>query len=384
MLESAPVIIPDQPKLTVVDPFAFSGPGAPPMPKEPPAVVPPAAPEMATPPTQVTPPPVPPQAPEQPTADVQQGEIDRALEGLLNPQQPIQWDDNAKKLFKDTYGEDDPLAYRDRIRQELAEKDTFKADAQKAQQLQSGLKQLEEQNPALHAAILLQLEGKDPFEYLAKLPNKNILGKQAKDLTDEQLIGTYSPDKVSPEEWRALKENSFAELNIDEDTLKYKIKNYRDLAEQTHTRSQQEHRQRIQSQEEGRRTYQENILKADAASIAQAQSDPFTKSYLTSEYVEQYRSGSLEKGILTLDDGVTPHPNRLTALTKAKHFDEAVRKAYERGLAKGVESGKIAAVSQMPDPITGGRAVTQPQQPDTRRPDVAYLDTLEQGFLKTR
>lgn len=58
------------------------------------------------------------------------------------PQTPA-WNDEARKLFKDTYGEEDPIAYRDTVQKRLAEADLLKKDAGTARTIQANLQRIE-------------------------------------------------------------------------------------------------------------------------------------------------------------------------------------------------------------------------------------------------
>jgi hypothetical protein len=305
-----------------------------------------------------------------------QDEFIKALEGVSNVPQ---WNDEAKRLFKETFNAEDPIAFREQYSRVANEAEEFKKSVADAEGIKAALKRIEESNPAFHAAIIEELDGRDGLKYISNLPNANILGKKASDLSDETLFRTYMGDKFTEDEWKAWKTNDYDDVSFTKDVIQAKIEALRPAAEFMHQQRYEDHRKSLQEKEQALAQQREMYSKLTADNITQAQADPYARIYLNQETIEAFRSGTLTKGLLTQDDGVTPHPNMLVALTKAKHFDEAVKRAYEAGLAKGEQRGLQQGTAQLPIPRPGGRAVS----PADEQKGDPYLETLA-AAIRTR
>lgn len=330
-----------------------------------------AAPEQAA-PVAEAPAPVAPEVPAEAAAPVDP--LRQALEGLGSPNELPTWDDNARSSFEKTFGEKDPFAYLESRKQREAEYDIYKKDAEDARALKAGLERI---SPATQRALQLEMEGKDSIAYLRSLPDAVLQNKPAADLKDEALINTYKPGMVSPEEWEAKRTGEYDELGIDQKTLEYKIKSLRQMAEVDHENKRSELLSEVNKTEQGRQQYMENQTKAYAAAIAHAQSDPITRVFASDPRVlDQFRSGELEKGLLTLDDGITPSPNKLTTLLKAQQFDKAMKLKEEIGYERGLQVGRQEGTSRMPNPSSGTRS-NQAQPVSTGRQDVDFLDGIQ-------
>jgi len=282
-----------------------------------------------------------------------------ALRGTTDT--PAAWADEAKNLFKQTFGEDDPFAYKTRIQQELAEKEEFKQRAVQGDNITAALKKIEQENPVLHAAFLEQLEGRDALQYIASLPNATILGKSSKDIADKVLLKTYLGDKFSTEEWKAIETNDFSELGVEKEVVDAKIKTLRPAAEFMHDQRNQEHNARIQSREQAIAAAREADTKTRAAAIAAATSDPYAKLYVNQETIQSFRDGKLFQGVFTQEDGAL-HPNAFTAAIKAKHYDSDVKRAYAAGMEAGKQSGLQEGTAQLPNARPGQRVVATQEQ----------------------
>lgn len=317
-------------------------------------------------------------APEVPTGTTAapQEEMDDFTKALLGVQQTVEWNEDAKKLFKATYGEDDPLAFKQKYQETLTQAEVLKKQAEEAEALKASLKRVEDSNPALHAAILEELEGRDGLAYISKLPNANILGKKPTDLNDETLLRTYLGDKFTEDEWKAYRTGDYDDIGLTKEIMEAKVKALRPVAEHMHETRNQEYRSGIQQREEAYRQQREKYNQVVVQSVSKAQEDPFAKLYLNQETIEAFRSGTLSKGLLTDEDGATPHPNMLAALIKAKHFDEAVKRAFEAGKKAGEQRGLKQGVAQLPTPGPGGR-VTAPA--DGQKVD-PYAETLAKAL----
>lgn len=317
-----------------------------------------------------------PEAPETPATP--EDPLRKTLEGLIDPQEDNSWDDSAKSLFEKTFGEKDPMAYLETRKQKDAEFELFKKDAEEGRNLKAGFGRL---SPAAQRALQLEMEGKDAVAYLRSLPDTVLQNKEAKELTDKALIDTYKPGMISQEEWAAKASGDFDELNIDKDTLDYKIKSLRQMAEIEHEGKRGQLLSEVNQAEQSRSEFNENYNKAIAASYAAAQSNPILKTFAEdAQTLESFRNGTLDKGLLTLDDGITPSPNKFTTLLKAQLFDRVTKLQYEVGFEKGRQAGLQELTSRMPMPTNGNRAITSPTEQKQQAPGGAFLDNIEQGI----
>lgn len=276
------------------------------------------------------------------------------------PQTPA-WNDEARKLFKDTYGEEDPIAYRDTVQKRLAEADLLKKDADTARTIQANLQRIEKENPVLHAAIIEQMEGRDGLDYISKMPSASVLNKAAKDLSDEVLINTYLKDRFTDEERRAKRTGDFSDVAFDKDALDTKYSLLRPVAEQMHEQRLGELRGRIESRDREMAAAREREAQAIAATLAHAQADPIARMHVTQDSIDALRNGSIFQGVFLNADG-TLHPQALASLVKATHYDGDVRRALAIGEQRGYQRGLQEGMAQMPA-ASGGRAVSNQQAP---------------------
>lgn len=363
------------PEMQYVDPVSYMTPMEPQAPGAEPATTAPPDTPTATPATAEIP--APPTAPEVPA--VTEDPADAALRSLIEGEKPLEWDDNSKSLFEKTFGEKDPLAFREQWKAKANELEIIRKDAEEGRALKTGLNKL---NPAIARAIQLEQEGKDSVGYLRSLPDAVIQNKPAKELTDRQLIDTYKPDQVSEEEWTAIKTGNYEELGIDKNVLEYKVKTLRQLVEPEHEQKRSSIMADVSSAEQTRAQQIEAYNAATITAINHAKNDPIARLYVDQNTVEQFRAGELSKGLLTLDDGITPSPQMLTTLLKAARFDEYVKRAEAVGYARGKQDGMKEETSRMPAPNAGGRSVVAPTEQRELTPQEQFFNRIEAGLAK--
>lgn len=280
----------------------------------------------------------------------------------------ITWNDEAKKLFKETFGAEDPLAFKTDVEKRLAEAELNLADANDGRVYK---KTVENMSPALQRAFQLELQGKkeEAIQYLRSMPDSLLQNKEAKSLTDKQLLDTYEPGQVSDEEWKAMETGNFDDLGVDERVLKHKVKTLRQLAERAHETKRASIQEDLRAQEAQIRQAQEMEQKAIAAAVAKAKNDPLTKAFITPQTIDQFASQQLLRDMLFDPSGVTSE-NQMTNLLKAKHFDEVMVAQKDYWYKKGLQDGAQEATAKVPSgPQGSGRAVASPpqQQPDLAR-----------------
>lgn len=324
--------------------------------------------QKAQPPAPATPAPQAQQAPQAQDPDA----FAKWLSATTSTEAP-KWSDDAKKLFKDTYGEDDPIAYRDTVTKRLAEAELLKKDADTARTIQANLQRIEKENPVLHAAIVEQMEGRDGLEYISKMPSANVLNKEAKDLSDEVLINTYLKERFTDEERRAKRTGDYMDTDFDKEQLDAKYKMFRPVAEHMHEQRLAELRGRIESREKEMASMREREAKSLADALATAQNDPIARIHMNQESIDALRNGSIFQGVFLNPDG-TLHPNALASLVRAKHYDGDVRRALAIGEQRGYQRGLQEGMAQMPG-LNGGRSIANnnPQQGDPHQSVIASM-----------
>ncbi len=194
-----------------------------------------------------------------------------SIVGDDKPALDIQWTDEAKNLFKQTYGVEDPLAFKKEIDTKLAESQLYK---QKYDEAAPVLGQLEKLPPTMYRALQLALEGKveDAQDYLKTLPKVALENKESKDLEDRTLIDTYLPGKIKPEQWEMLNDPEADEDTID--AIESRIAILRDTAAELHDKKRNEITAQVQQQEHMRKQAFEDYQKGVADSIAVAHPFP--------------------------------------------------------------------------------------------------------------
>lgn len=325
-----------------------------------------------------TPPAAPPAVAEQPPATpatpATEDPFLKALTGEASA--PPAWDDAAKNLFKQTYGEEDPIAYKEKVSQTFAKMALLEKEAEDGRTTMANIKKIEESNPALAAALMEELKGGNGLDYIASIPNPKILGKASKDLSDEVLLKTYMGDKFTAEQWDAYKNNDFSDLNISKDEFEAQMKFWRKPAEHLHDERNADHLKGLQAREQAIVQMRERDTQVTAEGIAIASNDQYAKLYLNQETIEAARNKSLYVGTF-LDENGALHPQATTSAIKAKRYDVDVKRAYEAGLSKGKQSGLQEGTAQLPNARSGQRVVTSLEQAKTDQNDAAIAAAIK-------
>lgn len=335
-------------------------------PPQAPATPPPAAP---VPPVQAQAPvqqqaQTPPAAPAQ-TPPVQQEDAD--FLSLLVPeqqQQAVSWSDEAKKAFQATYGQDDPIAFKQKFDTINAEAEVLRQKAEQGEGATRLLDSIEQRYPALAAALAEAAKGKDPFEYLSSMPNPSVLGKAAKDLPDHFLLQTYKGDRFTPQEINALKTGDYSDLDVSKEDLQIKVKHYLPIAQDVHDERNQKHMASLQQQEQQARQQREAIDKSVTDALSAANNDPAVRRHIDRDFIEKLRKGSVLHGTIFNEDG-TWSKSAPAILIKGTRYDADIKRAYEAGLNSAKQRSLIEETARMPErfaPNTGGYASPAPQR----------------------
>lgn len=330
---------------------AAETPAAPVTPADAPAAVP-------TTPSVVETPPATPAATEpkkEPTA------AELAVRNMAEPSPAaVVWDDGAKKILKDAWGVEDPVAWKAQIDQQLAQVDILRQDATDGVAYKKAVESL---SPAAAQFFKLELQGKkeEALAYIRSLPNEVLENKAAKDIAPRQLIDTYLKGKMTAEDYAAMADPDTEPSVVQ--ALKEKEKHYAAIAADMHEAKLGAVAKENERQAAEEKAIHEATQKAQATAVAQAKNHPLTKAFVTPAVVDQYMSGQLARKQFVSEDGITPSAQQLTNLLKAEHFDEvmAAQKAY--WYEKGKEDGAQVRTALAPSAGSGsGRAVASPPQ----------------------
>lgn len=267
------------------------------------------------------------------------------LNEMLGEQKPasIQWSDEAKNLFKQTYGVDDPVAFKAEIDQKIAQADLIKKQYEEVAPLKESLDKLP---PSMYRALQLAFEGRveDAQNYIKELPKVALENKESKDLDDRILIDTYLPGKIKPEQWAALTDPEADEEIVD--AIEGRIAILRDTAGEMHDKHRNEAITQVAQQREAEKQAFENYQNGLAASIASAKNSSL-RLFVDDNVVNDMKTGGF-LGQFVQQDGVTPTPQATTLYLKALHFDSAVKAADTRGFERGKQEALLEATSRQP------------------------------------
>ena len=267
------------------------------------------------------------------------------LNEMLGEQKPasIQWSDEAKNLFKQTYGVDDPVAFKAEIDQKIAQADLIKKQYEEIAPLKESLDKLP---PSMYRALQLAFEGRveDAQNYIKELPKVALENKESKDLDDRILIDTYLPGKIKPEQWAALTDPEADEEIVD--AIEGRIAILRDTAGELHDKRRNEAITQVAQQREAEKQAFENYQNGLATSIASAKNSSL-RLFVDDNVVNDMKTGGF-LGQFVQQDGVTPTPQATTLYLKALHFDSAVKAADTRGFERGKQEALLEATSRQP------------------------------------
>jgi hypothetical protein len=296
------------------------------------------------------------------------------LNDVLGEQKPavIQWSDEAKNLFKQTYGVDDPVAFKSEIDKKIAEAELLKKQYDEIAPFKDQLNTLP---PSLYRAMQLALEGKaeDAQEYLKSLPKVALDSKESKDLEDRVLIDTYLPNKIKPEQWDALTDPEADEEVVD--AIEARIAILRDTAAEMHDKKRNEIVTEVAKRQEAEKAAFENYQKSVVETIANAKNSPL-RLFMDDNVVSDVQSGGF-LGRFVQQDGVTPTAEAATLYLKALHFDGAMKAAETRGFERGKQEALLEATSRQPSMPKGAY-----RDPGDQPRGMAEQDMINQILLK--
>lgn len=269
------------------------------------------------------------------------------------------------------------MAFKEQWSKTASENELLRRSNLEGENLKKFYQRIEQEHPALAAALMEAQEGKDPMKFIASMPNANILGKSAKDLGDDVLAATYLRDQFSDEELTAKRTGNYAE--VDESTLAAKFKMLRPAAEFMHEQRNKQYVDSMTQRQQARIQEGENITKSKAAALSYASQDSFVKPFLTQQTIESFHNGSFSNGVFTNEDG-TLHPHALSATIKAQRYDSDVRRAYEAGKEAGKQSGLQEGTAQLPDARPTGRVLNMPVPAGAKDPNLETIHRMSKSM----
>lgn len=349
----------DQPATAPVQQAAPTTTVQPPTPPAQPAPQTPQAPQAQQP---AQAPPAPPATPAAPA--VPETQEDPEFLKLFAPEQtkPVEWTEDAKKAFEATYGQADPIAFKQQYESINAELAVLRQKSEQNEGATRLLDTIEQKHPALAAALAQAAEGKDPFEYLSSLPNPSVLGRPSKDLPDHFLLETYQKERFSADEIAALKSGDYSDLPISKEDLQAKAKAMLPVAQYMHDERNQKHVASLQQQEQQARQVREAVEKSITEAIAQANNDPAVRRHIDKDLIEKVRKGTFLNGVIFNEDG-TWGKSAVSTFIKGTRYDQDIKRAYEAGLNSAKQRSLIEETARMPERFTSATGGSPHQQP---------------------
>lgn len=358
---------PDAQTFTVVDPLDYGAPTAP----------------IAQQATQAAPEPVVAEAPvDTPVADTPAAPAataDPVADALAAMEAasttPAQWSEEAKALFKQEFGADDPGAFKTEYSALREQFELIRTEKETLSALKADLDRL---SPAMLRAIELGREGKDPVSYLRSLPDGVFHNKPAAELSDRQLIDTYAKGKITDDQWSKLNDPDTDSEVVE--VIKEKISHYRDICADKHETERGRVTSELQSAQQQQAQAFEQFQKGVASTLSHAKNDPFAKAFVDKGHADEMSQPGKFLSRFLESDGVTPKPEALTMILKAERFDRAVQVAKESAYRKGKEDGVLEATSKQPSTPQARRDAATPPQQHQRSADASVLDSIERGI----
>ena len=335
-----------------------------------------AAPAAATqqPPAQAAPP-APPAVADTPVVEDEEA---KTLLGALTGmgQEPAKWSDDSLKLFESTFGVNDPAAFKkevEDVRGRVAVLETSEAESIKLRML---LENIERDHPVLAQAIMEASEGRDPMAYVDSIPERKLIGKEAKDISTEVLVNTYLRDKFSDAEREAMRTGNADDLGVEIDALKAKYDMFRSVAEHMHNERAGAHKSRIATREAQQKAYREKYEASLNESIAVASRDPLVRSFLTKETIAAAKKGSFVEGAIYQEDG-TLTPQAIALIVKGQRYDADIKRVFDAGKKASGQKAMLEETHRMSATVPNQRSAGGGEQQQQQQPiDPAVADLI--------
>jgi len=296
-----------------------------------------------------------------PTADPYAAAIEAMLPGAVAN---VEWNEDGKNAFKATFGVEDPLAYKQKVEEQLTAAELLKQEHEKVAPLVQAFNGL---TPALHKAFQLAMEGKaeEAQNFLKAMPTGVLMNKPAAEIPQRDLVEQHYPGKIKPEQWAMLNDPEADPDMVD--ALKTRIGLLHDAAAQKHDTDRNQIITSQAQQEAANKERYEKYNASVAATISLAKNSPIGV-LLDNGTTERITSGGFLADFVEAD-GVTPKPEAATRYLYALHGEKLLQAAETRGYNRGKTEGTLAATQRQPSlpstaRRTGGDAPKNPTDQD--------------------
>lgn len=294
---------------------------------------------------------------------------ERILLGVDTPEAEVEWSDDEKKKFKNFFGHDDPKAFKEEYSKT---KDEHSAYGEENKQLKALADRINKMDPHVIRALELEAQEKGAGQkYLKGLPDVAILNKDAKKISDRDILNTYVPDHGINEESWAMLGDEYA----DADTvaaLKKRIGFLRANAEDMHKAQQGALSKEREAEEASRKDFDKRYGEAVDQTIAEAKNGPLG-AFLTRAHENEVRSGKFISRFIQ-EDGISPTKHLVTTMLKAELYD-SLKKAQEKLYKRGKGDGMHEMIVGLPSKPKPGRSAPVSEKKTTNSP--SWLDDIE-------
>lgn len=290
----------------------------------------------------------------------------KALLGALSgdSHKEVVWEDGVKEKFKTVFGQE-PEVFKGEWEKQTTRLKELEVTADEADKLRGLLTRIEKEHPVLAAAIMEASAGKDPLAYIDAIPERKLMGKEAKDITTEVLVNTYLRDRFTDAERKAMRTGDFDDLAITKEDIKAKYELFRSAAELRHEERMNEHRSAHAQREERAKEASRKMSDSITESLARASADPMVRSFITKETIAAAKSGALVDKAIYNEDG-TLSPGAIALIVKGQRYDADIKRVYEAGKKARVEQAMLEETHRMPSTVgvaqRGHQGGQQPQQ----------------------
>lgn len=266
------------------------------------------------------------------------------------PAIPTTWDDPAKGVFKATFGADDPLAYKAEIEAKLEQANLLKTQYDQAAPV---IEKLNGLPPALKQAFALIMANKytEAQDYIRNTPDAILQNKEAKELSEQQLVDTYLPGKLTKEQWATLNDPE-ADTDV-KDALRTRVDILKAAAADLHENQRTAIINSRQTEEQAQKQAFENYQAGVAASLANAKNSPL-KGLVDPGTTEAIQTGKFLSDFVE-QDGVTPTKDAVTRYLWSKHGPKLMEAAETRGYNRGKIEATLEATSRQPSTPSSAR-----------------------------
>lgn len=294
---------------------------------------------------------------------------ERILLGLDQPVAEVEWSDDEKKKFKDFFGHDDPKAFKEEFSKTKQEHSTY---GEENKQLKKLADRINKMDPHIIRALELEAQEKGAGQkYLKGLPDVSILSKDAKKISDRDILNAYVPDHgISDEAWEML-----GDEYADADTvaaLKKRIGFLRANAEDMHKAQQGSLSKEREAEEASRKEFDKRFGEAVDQTIAEAKNGPLG-AFLTRAHENEVRSGKFISRFIQ-EDGISPTKHLMTTMLKAELYD-SLKKAQEKLYKRGKGDGMHEMMVGLPSEPKRGRSAPVTEKKNNSSP--SWLDDIE-------